>query len=154
MKKINLLKTVLERRGYCQSQVDPCVLYRKDSVILTHVYDFLIVSHKQETIALLIESLKNVPENYVLTDEVDISNYLGVNIKKNLDGAFELLQSQLVEKIINHVGFTVLASIKARETPSGKSLLHKEKSSLGMNSICNSREAVGMLIFVRGSTRP
>ena len=27
-------------------------------------------------------SLKNGPENYVLTDEGDISNYPGVNIKK------------------------------------------------------------------------
>ena len=44
------LKTGLERMGYHQSQVDPCVFYIKDSVILTYVDDCVTVSHKQETI--------------------------------------------------------------------------------------------------------
>ena len=44
------LKNGLERRGYHQSQVDPCVFYRKDSVILTYIHYCVIVSHKQETI--------------------------------------------------------------------------------------------------------
>ena len=60
---------------------------------------------------------KNVPESYVLKDKGCISNYLGVNIKKNSDGTFELYQSHLVEKIINHVGLIVSASIKCIETP-------------------------------------
>ena len=34
----------------------------------------------------------------MLTDEGDISNYLGVDIKNNSDGTSILLKSQLVEK--------------------------------------------------------
>ena len=45
---------------------------KKYSVILTYVDDSVIVSHKQVTIASLIESLNSVPGNYVLTDEGDI----------------------------------------------------------------------------------
>ena len=41
-----LLKTDLERRGYHQYQVDPCVFYINDSFILSSVDDFVIVSHK------------------------------------------------------------------------------------------------------------
>ena len=41
---------------------------------------------QKKTITLIIESLKNGTENYVFTDEGDISNYLGVSIKKNADG--------------------------------------------------------------------
>ena len=78
----DLLKTVLERRGCHQSQVSPCLFYIRSSVISTYVDYCLIVSYKQETIISLIESLNNGPENYVFTDEGDISNYLGVNIKK------------------------------------------------------------------------
>ena len=48
------LKTGLESRGCHQSQVDPYVCYRKDSVILTYVYDCVIISHKQDTITSLI----------------------------------------------------------------------------------------------------
>ena len=88
----DLIKTGLKRRGYHQSIVDPWLFYRKYSVILTYVDDCVIVPHKQETIISLIESLKNGPENYVLKDEEDISNDLGVNIKKNLNEAFKWLQ--------------------------------------------------------------
>ena len=48
----------------------------------------------------------------MLTDKGDISNYLGVNIKKNSDDTLKLSQSHLVEKIINHVGLEVSASLK------------------------------------------
>ena len=72
----DLLKTGLESRGYHQSQTDPCLFKKIDSVILTYVDYCLLVSYKQQKITSLIESLNNGPENYVLTDEGDISNYL------------------------------------------------------------------------------
>ena len=61
----------------------------------------------------------------MLTDEGYISNYLGVNIKKNSDRKFKLSQSHLVENVTNHVGLKVSASLKAREPPDVKPLLHK-----------------------------
>ena len=109
----DLLKTVLERSGYHKSQVDPCVFYRKYSFILTYASDFVIVSHKQETITSLIELLNNGPENYVLSDEGGISNYLVVNIKNISGETFKLSQSNLVEKSINRIGLIVYVSLKA-----------------------------------------
>ena len=85
----------------------------------------------------MIESLNNSPENYVLTYEGDISNYLGVDIKKNSDGTFELSQSHLVEEIINHVVLTVSTSSKSRETPSGNSLMYKDKYSQERKCVFN-----------------
>ena len=35
----DLLKTGLERRVYHQYQIDPCVFYRNNSIILTYVDD-------------------------------------------------------------------------------------------------------------------
>ena len=43
----DLIKTGIERMGYHRSQFDPCVFYRKDSVILTYVDYCVIVSRKQ-----------------------------------------------------------------------------------------------------------
>ena len=60
----------------------------------------------------------------MLIDEGYISIHLGGNIKKNSDETFELLLSHLVEKLINHVGLTVSAGLKSKETPAGKILLH------------------------------
>ena len=85
----------------------------------------------------------------MLKDEEDISNYLGVNIKKKSDETFKLLQSQLVGKFINQVGLEVSANIKARETPAGKLLMRTEGYSLRIKFVCNYREAVGMLIYIQ-----
>ena len=49
----------------------------------------LLQLYKSYTITSLIESLNNGPENYVLTDELDISNHFGFNIKKNSKGTLE-----------------------------------------------------------------
>ena len=65
----------------------------------------------------------------MLTYEGDVSNDLGVNIKKKSKGIFEISKSHLVEEIINHIGLTVPASLKSREGPSGKTLLHKDEYS-------------------------
>ena len=91
-----------------------------------------------------------IPKNYVLTDEGNISNYLGVNIKKNSYGAFELLQSYLVEKIINHVRLTLYESLKSIEKPAGKLPLHKDEYIIRSKFICNYRRVVGMLNIYSG----
>ena len=62
----------------------------------------------------------------MLIYEGDKSNYRGVNIKKNSDGTFNLSQSHLMEKIINHVVLELSMSLKAREMLSVKPLLHKD----------------------------
>ena len=67
----------------------------------------------------------------------DVSNRLGVNINKNSDGAFELLKSHQVDKILNHAGLAVSTSLKSRETPARKPLLHKEESSIGIKCAYN-----------------
>ena len=88
----------------------------------------------------------------MLTYEGDVSNHLGVNIKKNSDGTLELSKSHLVEKVINHVGLTVSVSLKLRGNPSGKPLPHKCGYSLGRKCVWNYREVFGMLIYLQGST--
>ena len=71
----------------------------------------------------------------MFTDEGYISKFIGVNTKKNLDKKFGLLQSHLLDKIINHVGLTVSVRIKYIEMPAGKPLVHKYKSSLARKCV-------------------
>ena len=58
-------------------------IYRKGSVIITLVGDYVVVSHKQETIMPLISSLMNVLGGYILINEGDILNCRVLNIKNN-----------------------------------------------------------------------
>ena len=102
----------------------------------------------------LIESLKNCFENYLFTDEGDISNYLGVNINNNLDGTFKLSQLHLVGKIINHPRFMLPSSTKLKEKPAGKSLLNKDEYILEIKGVCSYRAAVLILSYIQGYTLP
>ena len=89
-----------------------------------------------------------------MTYEGYIYKCLRLNIKKNSYRTFKLSQSNLAEKIINHVGLTVSESLKERDTSAVKPLLHKEKSSIGRKCIQNYRTEVGMLSYLQVSTRP
>ena len=73
-------------------------------------------------------------------------------MKKNSDGKLELPQPHQVEKIINHVGLEVSATLKAIYTPAVKPLLHKDESSIVRKFVCNYRAAVSMLSYLQGST--
>ena len=49
-KLVGYSKTGLEKTGFRQSLVDPCLFYRKYSVILTYVDDCVIVSQNKKRI--------------------------------------------------------------------------------------------------------
>ena len=90
----------------------------------------------------------------MLTKKGDISNYLRVNININSDSTLKLSQSHLRDKIFNHVRRMVFVSLKGKETPEGKLLLHNYESSPARNFVWNYREAVDMLSYNQGSTEP
>ena len=90
----------------------------------------------------------------MLTYEGDISNYIEVNINKNPDGTFKWLKLHLVDKIITRVVLTFSASLKSRETPTRKPLLHKYRYSRGRKCVWNYMAAVSMLSYLQGSKQP
>ena len=65
---------------------------RKGAIVLVYVDDCIIVSKDSQTIEDLVISLKNGPENFLLTDEGNIENYLGVYIRPFKGDTFELCQ--------------------------------------------------------------
>ena len=98
--------------------------------------------------------MKNGPEGYILIDKGFISNYLRLNIKNNYDGTFGLSQSQLIDKITNHVGLTVSASLKQKENLVKKLLIHKDSIGLAIKGSYNYRDVFCMLSYIWGFTRP
>ena len=59
-----------------------------------------------------------------------------------------------MEKFINHVGLTVSASLKARETTAGRPFTKKYGYSIGRKCGWNYRKEIGMLSYIHGLTRP
>ena len=70
--------------GFKQSEIDPCVFFKKDAIILTWVDDCIIFSKSLETIEQIVKSLKEefeveLEENI---DKGDVSCYLGWSEKQ------------------------------------------------------------------------
>ena len=58
--------------------------------------------------------------------------------------------SHLINKIFNHIGLMLSASLKNKETPVGKMLPHKGSAGLARKIICNYRAEVVILSYLQG----
>ena len=136
------------------SEVDPCVFFRKNAIILTYVDDCIIFSKELEVIEDIVKVLKEdfdveMEENL---NDGDISRFLGVDIIRNKDQTFELRQPFLIERILTLLGID--DKVNPRKTPVSKPLLHKDKDAPDRVRKWNYRSAIGMLNYLQGSTRP
>ena len=84
-----MIKHGLGDRGFITSKADPCVFMKKNMMVLLYVDDMIVVSRKQNQIENLYNSLLQGNENFKLTKEGKIDNYLGVELKDNPDERFE-----------------------------------------------------------------
>jgi hypothetical protein len=67
------LKAGLLRRGFLQSQVDPCLFTKGSIVLVLYVDDACLLSPSKKAIDDLIKSLS---ETFTLTDKGDLRDYL------------------------------------------------------------------------------
>ncbi len=98
-------------------------------IIITYVDDYIIISISMKDINTFVESMKDGPGGYVLTDEGDIHPFLGIEIKEITKNKFELSQPFLIEQIVNLLGLgknEFGVHTKTKITPVGKPLLNKD----------------------------
>jgi hypothetical protein len=150
----NFLKDGLEARGYeNQSSADACVFLGKDSIILQYVDDLVIIQKRGSNATdVLIQSLQEGNEHYVFTDDGDLTKYLGVDVKRHKDGKIELTQSHLIQRILDVL--SIDESVHSRPTPAIKPLLYKDIDGLPRKQNWNYRQAIGMLTYLQGTSRP
>ena len=74
------LRKGLKDRGFIQSQVDPCVFYKEEYIVLTYVDDCIILGKQMHMVDSVIDSLRNGDKDFKLTDEGSIDKYIGVKI--------------------------------------------------------------------------
>ena len=77
-------------------------------------------------IAEFVKSLKNGPENFVLTNEGDIDRILWIEITQLDDRQFKLSQTFLNDRIVSFLGIDKnKMDTNTKSTPVSKPLLHK-----------------------------
>ena len=67
-------------RNFIQSQVDKCVFFRKDCIVLTYVDDCIILGKTLADVDAVISSLHVGGEKFQLIDQGSIDKYLGLMI--------------------------------------------------------------------------
>ena len=132
----------------------------KDCIIALYTDDCLIFSDNDKTIDDLCESLS---EDFLLKDEGDIEDFLGIRITKSVstaDGSvtFTMTQPGLIDQILEDVGLINKDSDGA-SPPHGKFTpanghVHPNPDAMPFSAQWNYRSIIGKLNFLAQNTRP
>ena len=124
------LKKSLIERWLNPSDIDPCLYIGNVMIVLTYTGNCIIVEPSMIDIDGFIRSMKNVCDNFVLTNEGDIKNF-GIEITQLDENIFKISQHFLIDRIIsflntdkNNYGMDT----NSKSTPVGKPLIHKDLS--------------------------
>ena len=88
----------------------------KDNVILIlYVDDAVLISPDLSRIKACVQSLK---EDFALTDDGPLHDYLGTRFIRSKDGSIELTQPRMIQCILKYVGIDPMSeSVKMHDTP-------------------------------------
>ena len=138
--------------GFKQSLVDPCVFYKEGVTLISWVDDCLIFAREKHLADKLIKDLQR---QFTLSEEDDVSAYLGVKMEIDKDNnTVTMSQPFLIDRIINLLGDAVKES-NVKDSPAVyKEYLHKDEAGPDRKQDWNYRSAIGMLNYLAASTRP
>jgi hypothetical protein len=87
--------------------------------------------------------LVSIRKEFVLTDEGDVGNFLGIKVERQKNGLIDLTQPVLIDKIIQRVGLESNSSYLP--TPSSGPLLAKDSEGEECKHEFDYRAAVGII---------
>lgn len=140
----------LKELGFTQSEVDPCVYFRGKVIFLVYTDDGIFLGPEQSDIE---KAIKDVGERFEISDEGDLSDYLGVNIQKKEDGSFEFIQPKLINQIIKDLNFK--DNTKSKPTPGlATKLIQRDDDGELHDDSFSYRGVLGRLNYLMRSSRP
>ncbi len=110
--------------------------------------DCLLFSSSEQVLDDLISSLQS---DFKLTHKGDVSTYLGINIQHHPDGSLELVQPDLIQKIITAAG---LESNSTQHDTSSTAILHEDPDGSDREHTWSYHAIIGMLNYLASSTQP
>ena len=109
------LRNGLEKRGWKRSDVDECLFTKNGIILVVYVDDAILVSPYKSMIQREISSLQ---EEFDLTDDGALKDYLGTCFAKHADGSIHLSQPKMIERVLEIVGLDLETDrIKKHDTP-------------------------------------
>ena len=145
------LVRALREIGFTPSKIDECVFYRGSTIFLLYTDDGIIIDANPSKVDTFIQELTD--KGLKLEDQGHITDYLGVKVEATEDGKLKLYQPQLIDDIINQLGFNDRTKSKATPAPSS-TIINRDLEGQPFDEEWEYRSVVGKLNFLEKSTRP
>ena len=139
----------MEARGLVQSQVEPCVWYKEEMVLIFYFDDCLLFITSKDKID---EVYASIQEDLKIEYYVELNKYLGIEMDRRPDVSIHMRKPRQTQRIINIIP-GMYKSI-AKLTPEVKPPLAKNEGAQVRKNDFNYRSAIGSLNFLINSTRP
>ena len=139
----------LKEDGFTVSKLDPCLLFKKDMMLVVYVDDVGISAKRKEDVDAMVQRLKK--KGFELTREGSFSEFLGIKFEKLADGSINMTQKGLINKIIETAGMT---NCNPNWTPASTTPLGIDPDGEPMDETWNYRSIIGMLLYLTTNTRP
>ena len=139
----------LKEDGFVVSKFDPCLLFKKDMMLVVYVDDVGISAKRKQDVDEMVERLKK--RGFELTREGSFSEFLGIKFEKMADGAINMTQKGLIQKILEASGMT---DCNPNWTPASSTPLGSDPDGEPMDEPWNYRSIIGMLLYLTTNTRP
>ena len=144
------LSSGLIQLGFRRSAIDECVFYKGSTVLLIYTDDGILCGPDKAEIEGIIQSLH---DNFDLTDEGDIGDYLGVKFEPLGDGRVKLCQPHLIDQILADLGLAGQCNGKRTPAMSSQILLRDEDGDR-YDEAWDYRSVIGKMNYLEKSTRP
>ena len=148
------LKDGLLERGFKQSQVDPCLFFKQDMIVVVYVDDTIIAGPNAQEIEDLITQLGVCSDEqrhtFELRDEGEVGDFLGIRIERHKTN-FELTQTGLINKVLEE---SKMEDCNPAKTPCATDALGKDEDGKPFSETWEYSVVVGMLMYLATNSRP
>jgi hypothetical protein len=150
------LKKNLEKIGFKGSKHDECLFYYGKTIFIVYTDDNILMGPDQKEIERLVKEIGSI---FKIEDQGNLSDYLGMKVKKNEDGSMEWTQPNLINSILKELGLIEHKSENAatsRTTPLNSTVILTscEEDNDHDNAKFNYRQVIGKMLYHEKATRP
>jgi hypothetical protein len=145
------LSAIFERLGFKQSKSDPCLLLRKDMIILLYTDECLLYARDTKDIDSFVKTLR---DDYTLTlnDPDPIDNFLGIHFSHQDNGELHRSQTGLIDAVTESAH---IPKGRLKNTPtSATAILHADTEGLARQESWNYPSVIGQLNYLAKNSQP
>ena len=144
------LIAALTEMGLQQSALDPCLLYKKDLLVIVYVDDVGVAAPEDALLDKFVEDLKT--KGFELTREGSFSEFLGIKFEEDkAAGTITMMQKGLIKKVIASTG---LEQCNPNRQPAAAAALGIDPEGEAYTESWNYPSIVGMLLYLLTNTCP